>query len=87
MNSLMSIFSVDANVRIGVTEQATLVRRSGDAYPDMEVYQYQQNQEVRTLATDKMAHSSGAVNGLDAAPIGFPKIDKTWVYGKCIQGC
>ncbi|MFF3981181.1 RHS repeat-associated core domain-containing protein [Streptomyces sp. NPDC001828] len=87
VNSLMSIFSVDGDFNIRFTEKGTYVTRSGDAYPDMEVYQYQRGQAMHTLATDSMAHSSGAVNGLDAAPIGFSKINKVWRDGTCVVGC
>lgn len=87
VNSLMSIFSVDGDFTIRFTEKGTYVTRLGGAYPDMEVYQYQSGQTMRTLATDSMAHSSGAVNGLDAAPIGFSKINKVWRYGTCVVGC
>ncbi|MER0445457.1 RHS repeat-associated core domain-containing protein [Streptomyces sp. Edi4] len=87
VNSLMPIFAADDEFHIRFTKKGTYVMRSGDAYPDMEVYQYQRGQSVRTLATDSMAHASNAMNGLDVSPIGFPKIDKMWKNGTCITGC
>ncbi|MFD7334895.1 RHS repeat-associated core domain-containing protein [Streptomyces violascens] len=83
VNSLMNFFAVDNRIKIKATTKSVTVTRQGDAYPDMEVVQYRANQAPRMIATDRMASESG----MDSAPWWGQKINKTWVDGKCLQGC
>ncbi|MEV7416663.1 RHS repeat-associated core domain-containing protein [Streptomyces sp. NPDC089919] len=87
VNSYLPVFSVDADITIRASGGSVSVTRKGDAYPDMEVYQYLPNQSPRTIMTDRMASDTG----LDSAPFsgvwGSPKIDKSWTDGRCTRGC
>ncbi|MFF4102111.1 RHS repeat domain-containing protein [Streptomyces sp. NPDC001903] len=89
LNSLLPVFDADATVRVAfLPDKSVVVNRHGDAYPDMEVVQYQPNQSPRFLAKDRM----GSTTGLDSAPFwGNSRGNhKYWSDGKCVNtggGC
>ncbi|MFD7579825.1 RHS repeat-associated core domain-containing protein [Kitasatospora sp. NPDC059817] len=83
INSELPIFAVDDELDIDFKGSGDVsVRRRGDSYPDMEVVQYKRGQHASMLAFDPMSSETG----LPAAPF-WPKMDSTWVSGKCTEGC
>ncbi|MFJ2805032.1 hypothetical protein [Kitasatospora sp. NPDC087271] len=83
INSELPIFAVDDELDIDFRGSGDVsVWRRGDSYPDMEVVQYKRGQHASMLAFDPMSSETG----LPAAPF-WPKMDSTWVSGKCTEGC
>ncbi|MGW7172304.1 RHS repeat domain-containing protein [Streptomyces xanthophaeus] len=85
---VMWVGSVDNWLEVTPTKDSVTVSRTGNAYPDMEVVQYQKGQKPRWGAFDAMAHTSG----YDAAPLfgGMVYNDRdhrTWVNGTCKRDC
>ncbi len=80
--------SVDNWLNVSTTKDSVSVSRTGNAYPDMEVVQYQKSQKGRWIARDAMAHTSGydAPDGLDGLFYKDRK-DRTWVNGTCTKSC
>ncbi|MFG2816446.1 RHS repeat-associated core domain-containing protein [Streptomyces sp. NPDC048410] len=86
VNSLFPLFAVDNRIVLKAGKDSVSVRRVGDAYPSMEVIQYQKGREPRVIAQDSLAHT----DGLDSLPIkggGYQSIDRTWTGGTCVSGC
>ncbi|MEV7417545.1 RHS repeat-associated core domain-containing protein [Streptomyces sp. NPDC089919] len=84
VNSRLRLFAVDNRLTVEATKTDVRIRREGDAYPDMEVFQYRRGMEPRLIAQDSMASTTG----LDSAPgLAWRRVDRTWVSGKCVSGC
>ncbi|WP_158754530.1 hypothetical protein [Streptomyces sp. NRRL F-2580] len=56
---VMWVGSVDNWLDVTPTKDPVSGSRAGNAYPDMEVVQYQKHQKPRWIAHDSMAHTSG----------------------------
>ncbi|MEU6901659.1 RHS repeat domain-containing protein [Streptomyces virginiae] len=80
--------SVDNWLNVTPTKDSVSVSRTGNAYPDMEVVQYQRHHKPRWIAHDSMAHTTGydAPDGLDG--LFYKDRDhRTWVNGTCTKSC
>ncbi|MFB6893130.1 RHS repeat-associated core domain-containing protein [Kitasatospora sp. NPDC056327] len=86
INSLVSFFSIDGSLSFSLGSDGIKVNRSGDAYPDLEVVQYQRGQAPQVLARDNMSYFP-ADPGINAAPGIGDKVDRTYLNGGCISGC
>ncbi len=62
--------------------------RTGKAYPDMEVVQFQRSRKARWIARDSMVHTSGydAPDGLDGLFCNDRKA-RARVNGTCTKSC
>ncbi|MFC6987216.1 transposase family protein [Streptomyces cirratus] len=88
LQPVMWVGSVDNWLNVTPTKDSVSVSRTGNAYPDMEVVQYQRHQKPRWIAHDSMAHTSGydAPDGLDGVLL-KDRDHRTWVNGTCTKSC
>ncbi|WP_229886431.1 RHS repeat domain-containing protein [Streptomyces subrutilus] len=85
---VMWVGSVDNWLSVKTSKDSVTVSRTGNAYPDMEVVQYQPGHGAKWIAKDSMAHTSGydAPDGLDG--LFYKDRDhRTWVNGTCTRDC
>ncbi|WP_328967031.1 RHS repeat-associated core domain-containing protein [Streptomyces sp. NBC_00239] len=78
INSRWPCCAADARVSVELRGDNSVVTRSGDPYPDMEVVQYRPGTLPNVLATDYMASSSG----MDSMPKWPGHGSSLWVNGQ-----